>query len=187
MDNPISNKLRRLHKQIEHYSMEEFPVMAGKKTLAFIDNRFRSQNWEGTPWPARKDRRNTRPLLIKTAALRRSFRMLINQTKGTTPRSSAKIYTNLKYARPHNEGFEGTVTVPAHYRRTYGKYKVSSLKSKKTRKIKTLSGRVLVKEHTRRMVIPKRQFMPRTQTDSVTLANSIRTQARNDIFAILNS
>jgi phage gpG-like protein len=97
------------------------------------------------PWKPRstktwvKDKRPGRQILIDRGRLRQSIR--ITSTTGDT----AKIGTDVPYAKAHNEGFKGTVT-----------QKVGSY----SRRVQS-GAKVIVRAHSRtiKQKIPKRQFM----------------------------
>ena len=177
----LSGQLKAIEAAVKNYSISQYPGMAGKKALRFIDDNFRSQSWEGQPW---KRRRNPnakgnkgRALLVKRGILRRSFRM---QAIG----ASVRIYTEIKYARVHNEGFRGVVNIPAHKRRAYGLYQVSSVNTHSTRRIKTETSSGMVRAHTRYMRIPRRQYMPTPERPSITFNNIIKRQVTLDVMKI---
>lgn len=102
---------------------------------------FKNQAWEGKRWQKRKDSKNTKPILVGRT------RRLINSVR-TSGRSAtiAKIVwgTWVPYAKVHNEGFKGEVSVKAFKRKSaLGK----------------LGAKYQVKAHTRKANMPKRQFM----------------------------
>lgn len=178
----VADRIRAMNKQINQYATTRYPGMAGRKALRFIDDNFRSQSWEGTAWKPRRRREKgaTRAILVKRGLLRRSFRM---QAIG----AAVRVYTDTKYAKVHNEGFYGSVTVSSHTRRQYGKFKASSVATRRNRTIKTESGSGIVKEHTRQMRIPRRQFMPTATRPSPTLLNDIKRQVTLDIYKLFKN
>src|SRR5436190_21040055 len=125
MGNNISNSIRKIATGVRNYRDNIYPAMAGKKALRFIDDNFRKQAWEGMPWKRRKGgkRNKGRALLIDRGILRRG-----NNFKATP--GQALVYNYVKYAKAHNNGFTGIVSVKAHTRRLFGRFKQSSLKSK---------------------------------------------------------
>lgn len=152
--------------------------MIGAKVVVFSKQRFREQAWTDAttqPWQKRKAgaKRNTgRAILKDTGRLQRSIRVV-----SVTP-SSVTIGTDVPYAQAHNEGFRGTQNVPAHTRNRYAKVKtgsgVYSIKTQKERqrtsKVKVEGGEIKVKAFTRRMNLPKRQFLGNSQV----LTNQIK-------------
>lgn len=137
----------------------DLPAKMGTVIVNWSKSRFRFQNWmDGGdfPWKPRKRgaKRNVgRAILIDTGRLRRSIRIL----KST--KNSITVGTDVPYAAAHNEGFEGSVTVKAHKRRTFGKVAVYSIETHRKRNVKGLKAIGEVSEHKRNMNIPKRRFL----------------------------
>jgi phage gpG-like protein len=128
--------------------------------LRFIDDNFRMQGWQNgalNPW-VKGGKDGT--VLVKSGALKRSFNSEIKS-------GQVRIYTNVKYAAVHNEGFKGEVSVKAHKR---SKFKKSGAKKKRVS-----TGEV--QAHTRQMDIPQRQFAPTAGSES----ESLNTQVKNTI------
>lgn len=146
--------------------------MIGAQAVVFYKQRFQEQAWADNttqPWAKRKPgakRNRGRAILIDTGRLRRSIRVI------SATQSSVTIGTDVPYARAHNEGFRGTVTVPAHTRSKYEKLKVGtgvfSIKTKnertRTEKRAVEGGDITVKSYTKRMNLPRRQFMGASAT-----------------------
>ncbi|RYF86951.1 MAG: hypothetical protein EOO03_11170 [Chitinophagaceae bacterium] len=140
------------------------PGMLGNMAVNFFLDRFRYQNWLGAttePWRQRrrnKGRNQGRAILVQSARLKRSIR--ITKVSGMT----VYIGSDVPYAKVHNEGFRGTVNVKAHSRNRYGKEKIGTGRLTKSGKermqtVQRITGTGQVKAHTRRMNIPRRQFM----------------------------
>jgi phage gpG-like protein len=138
--------------------------MLGNDIVNFSLDNFKSQAWLGyslEPWRQRSSkakRNNGRAILVDTGRLRRSIRITSISTGSVT------VGTDVPYARAHNEGFRGTVNVKAHTRNKYGKEKTGSGKftKKGVERMKTvqkISGTGQVKAHTRKVNLPKRQFL----------------------------
>lgn len=150
----------------EHFRqvMQSAPRVLGNMAVNFYLDRFRYQNWIGAttePWrqrKANKGRNSGRALLVQSGRLRRSIR--ITRITGST----VAIGSDVPYARAHNEGFKGSVSVKAFTRNKYTKEKTGSGKFSKSGKermktVQRISGTVSVKAHTRKMNLPRRQFM----------------------------
>ena len=182
MSNNITNDIKRKAALVKNYRKAVFPSMAGKKALRFIDDNFRKQSWEGVPWKKRRGgkRNKGRALLIDRGILRRGNNFKAGD--GTT-----KVYNYVKYAKAHNNGFNGTVAIPAHNRRLFGKFKVSSVKTKKTSTKKLQRGTASVKAHNRKMRLPRRQFMPTAERPSPTLNRTIEREVKLQMLKILKS
>jgi len=99
-----------------------------------------------------------RALLVQSGRLRRSIR--ITRIVGLT----AYMGSDVPYTKAHNEGLKGIIQVKAYTRNLFRSEKIGTGKYTKTGKIRMrtvqrLSGSVQVKVHTKRMNLPRRQFM----------------------------
>ena len=123
--NELENYLSSLPDKI----LDDAAEIVAETATSYYKERFRGKAFDGKPWaPAKVPRRNG-SLLIDSGNLMGSIRpAYVGRDK-------------VDYAKVHNEGFTGRVTVPAHVRHT-SKY-----------------GNVEVREHTRRANIPARPFM----------------------------
>lgn len=153
-------KIEQHFRQVLMYA----PTMLGNDAVNFFLDSWKRQGWLGDglqPWRKRssKAKRNSgRAILMDTGRLRRSIR-IISVSTGTVT-----VGTDVPYARAHNEGFRGVVNVKAHSRNRYKKAKEGTGKftKKGTERMKTVqrvSSTGMVKAHTRKVNIPKRQFM----------------------------
>lgn len=172
--------MRKIAARVKAYRDAEFPGMAGKKALRFIDGNFRKQSWEGVAWKRRKGgkRNKGRALLIDKGILRRG-------TNFRTANGAVTVYNYVKYAKAHNNGFNGIVAIKAHKRRLFSKYKTTSLKTKKTSGTKQYKGDAGVKAHNRQMRLPRRQFMPTIERPSPTLNKEIAREVKLQMLKIL--
>ncbi|MBL0144915.1 MAG: hypothetical protein IPP48_03305 [Chitinophagaceae bacterium] len=182
MSNNITNDIKRKAALVKNYRKAVFPGMAGKKAMRFINDNFRNQSWEGVPWKKRKGgkRNKGRALLIDRGILRRGNNFKTGDGTTTT-------YNYVKYAKAHNNGFNGTVAIKAHNRRLFGKFKVSSVATKKTSTKRLQKGTTTVKAHSRWMRMPRRQFMPTAERPSPTLNSSIEKEVKLQMLKILKS
>lgn len=132
--NDLSNYLTSLPDRI----LDEASQIVAETATEYYKERFKEKAFDGNPWaPAKVPRRNG-SLLINSGNLLNSIRpAYIGRDKVVITAGNDKV----GYAQVHNEGYSGSVVVPAHVRRTR-KY-----------------GDVNVKEHTRNTNIPQRQFM----------------------------
>jgi phage gpG-like protein len=136
--------------------------------LRFVDDNFRNQSWEGKPWLGIA-RDGT--ILVHHGDLKRSFNDELKPNE-------VRIYSNVKYAAVHNEGFDGTQSVKAYKR---GKYQRTGRGKKK----KTGTGDV--KAFTRHMKIKQRQFAPTDTSPSPTLEKKVNETITTHYSTILNS
>lgn len=180
MSNPLSDDMKRIAGLVKRYRDAEYPGMAGRKTLAFIDGNFRKQSWEGMPWKRRRNNKksNGRAILILRGILRRG-------TNFKTGSGEVIVYNYIKYAAAHNNGFTGTVAVRAHNRKLYGKFKSSSVKTKKASTKKQYKGNAQVKAFSRNMRLSRRQFMPTAARPSPTLIKEIKREIDLQMLKIL--
>tara|TARA_R100000005_G_C5003391_1_gene211664 strand:+ start:672 stop:1220 length:549 start_codon:yes stop_codon:yes gene_type:complete len=156
-------------------------VVSNMARNEFVRN-FKKQGHEGekggfNKWkPTAKKKKG---ILIVTGRLMRSMR--------PEPRlNEARVVSNLPYAKPHNEGFEGTVRVRSHKRNRYGKkeekYTTRSGNSR-TKVVNVKKGSGKVKAHSRKMNIEARPFI----TTSKTLLDDIEKHAFDEIEKIWNN
>jgi phage gpG-like protein len=148
-------------------AMAKLPKVVGNEVVNFSKESFNRQAWLGDsvePWRKRryKKKDSGRAILVKTGRLRRSIRVVSSNL------DTVVVGTDVPYAKAHNEGYNGTVSVKAHQRNKYSKSKVGSgsfTKSGKERMktVTSISGSGMVKAHTKRMKLPKRQFLGNSQ------------------------
>lgn len=147
----------------------EWPKRGGEISIRFINGNFRAQGWQGQnfqPWQPLKKPRQGGSILRKTGHLAGSFFFTISP-------GQAHVKTLVPYAKAHNEGFKGTVNIPAH-----------------VRKIKTVKGigkEVDVRAHTRNMNLPKRQMMPTNVYDSPVFFEAIKRETLRGLKNIFNN
>ena len=154
--------------------------------LQFVDDNFMSQGYRDNtyvPWRRTSTKQNrfaqkSQGILIKTGRLRRSPR-----TRNLNNRSFI-MTVDVPYAKAHNEGFSGTVTVSEHTREKNALVMIQSIKSKKSKKVKTTIGTINVKSHTRNMNIPRRQFMPSAQRGSAILDKQFESMINKEFNKI---
>lgn len=117
--------------------MEDVADIVAETATEYYKSTFRKKAFDGNPWAPAKVPKATGSLLIDSGALLNSIRPAV-----VTPARVVISAGNEKvdYARAHNEGYKGMVSVPAHTRKTKRKD-------------------VPVKAHTRKTDIPKREFM----------------------------
>lgn len=165
-----------LVKQWEQFKREtekvlrKLPVLIGNTAKNFFVDRFKSQDWVDTrtePWKKRKANspRNTgRAILTDTGRGKRAIRVL----KANIGEVEVGIEgPEKKYMGAHNKGFRGTVQVGAHSRIATRKVGTRVLKLKGRQKRERIGGRKTkirgashqVKGFSRKMNLPKRQFI----------------------------
>ena len=104
----------------------------------------------------KKGRRGNRAILVKTGRLRRSIKIR------SAIFQKIVIATGVDYAAAHNYGYKGTVSVRSHTRRRYGREKeeyTTKTGKQSYRRKKIVKSSYTVRQHTRKMNLPQRQFM----------------------------
>ncbi|WP_298307233.1 hypothetical protein [Flavobacterium sp.] len=163
---------------LRNYANNRYPTVAGNIALRFINGNFRAGGYQGSSFKKWKTK------LIDTGALR-------SDNTYTTQVAQVTLKNNRPYAKAHNEGYEGTVSVKAHTRNSYSKTKVGTGKftkkgKERTKTLTTKSGESKVKAHSRKIKIPQSQFMPIKDGDSPVLKNAITRAVSRDIKELIN-
>lgn len=175
--------LRRKSAEVKHYTEVRFPAKAGKIALRFVNGNFRAQGFQGASFKKWKSTKRGGTILVKTGKLRAA-------SYYTTQVGQATIQNHMPYAKAHNEGFSGSVSVKAHTRNKYSKTKIGTGKytkaGKERQKTVTMkSGQSAVKSHTRKLNIEQRQFAPTAANPSPVLNNAISREVLRDINQII--
>ena len=171
-------------KEIQRYANNRYPSVAGNIALRFINGNFRAGGFQGQTFERwQKSKKKNGTTLVDKGHLR-------SATYYTTQPGQTTLKNNMPYAKVHNEGFEGPVTIKAHTRNKYSRTRVGTGKFTKTGKerkqtLTAKSGESQVKAHSRKMKVPKRQFMPTNQNDSPVLNNAIAREVARDINKIM--
>ncbi|WP_312394720.1 hypothetical protein [Chryseobacterium sp.] len=157
---------------LRNYAMNRFPSKAGQIALRFVNGNFRAQGFQGSSFKKWKPNKRGKTILVLTGKLRAA-------TQITTQPGQITIKNPMKYAKVHNEGFKGEVSLKAHSRNKYKKSKVG----RKTVTMKTGSGKI--KGHKRKINLPQRQFIPTAESPSPVLNNAILREVSKDINLIM--
>ena len=139
------------------------PRKMGEVAVNFALDNWKRQGFLGgslQPWQPRRTvtkANKGKPIEVGTGRLRRSVHVLRANSE------EAVVGSDVPYAIVQNNGFHGTVQVPAHERRRFTKERItgSSLKTRKqwTRTVKSEAGRGDVKAHERKMNIHPGRFL----------------------------
>ncbi len=180
----FSIELKKASEQLERFATTRFPAVAAEITERFINGNFRAQGWQGegfSKWPKSKGGRGT--TLVDTGTMRAATYIVSGPGQIT-------IRNSTPYAKAHNEGFRGTVSVSAHTRNKYTRFKVGTGRLTKTgreRKVSMMAktGSTSVKAHTRKVNIPQRQFIPTASSGSPVLSRAIERQVVNELKHII--
>jgi phage gpG-like protein len=180
----FEKKLQITAKQVQNYANNRYPSVAGNIALRFINGNFRAQGFQGKSFERwQKSKKNKGATLVDKGHLRAA-------THYTTQPGQTTIKNSMPYAKANNEGFEGTVTIKAHTRNKYSRTKTGTGRFTKSGKermqtVTAKSGESNVKVHSRKMKMPKRQFMPTSENDSPVLNNAITREVSKDIKQIM--
>jgi phage gpG-like protein len=161
--------------------VDQLPQQLGNEIVNFALDNFRLQGWRGSslqPWQKRSPKakkNNGRAILINTGRLRRSIKVLRVGAGFVT------VGSDVPYAKAHNEGFKGVVTVKAFTRNKYAKAKASNVKTHRNKTITYKAGSIEVKSFKRNMNLPKRQFLPNDANDSPILKKQLTDFVYNQI------
>ncbi len=112
------------------------PELVARIASQYSQDAFARKAFDGNPWQQHSDPRRRGSELVRSGNLRDSMHVKINPDRVTISFGDQRV----GYAQVNNEGFDGEVVVPAHTRRTK-------------------RGEQRVREHTRHMRIPQRQYV----------------------------
>ncbi|KQT17412.1 hypothetical protein ASG31_08350 [Chryseobacterium sp. Leaf404] len=170
--------------RVKNYIEQQLPKKKANMMIRYVNGNFRAQGFQGTyfkKWKPTKKKKGR--ILIESGRLRAATRVIIGVGEVT-------LRNDMPYAQVHNEGFKGKMSVKAHQRNRYSKGKVGTGKFTKTGKerqktVKFKSGEGSVRAHTRKVNIPRRQFIPTAKRPSKTLENSLLKMINKDIQEII--
>ena len=153
----------------------------GIKMVEFYKMRFRDQAWKDVeyhPWQKRKKtrRRNSaRAVLRKSGRLARSIRVTDLGYNHVT------VGTDVPYAQAHNDGSDATVNVSGHTRRRLRRTVAYGIDTRKRTPITSVLGGFYVKPHSRKMNLPKRQFIGYSEYLNEQLQRIIYTEIKRSL------
>lgn len=175
--------IQKRAQQIKNYTENILPTKQANLMIRFVNGNFRAQGWQGTYFKKWKSKKKPGTILIKSGRLRAG-------TTATVQQGQVTLQNKMPYASLHNEGFKGKVAIKGFTRNKYSKTKVGTGKLTKTGKerqktVSYKSGESKVKSHSRRVNMPRRQFMPTEKRQSVKLNKSILKIIETDIKKIM--
>lgn len=130
-------KIDKLLENCMEEIMQGTAQIVAETSVEYFQNTFRTKKFDGNPWAPPRVPKRSGSLLVQSGALLNSIRpVLVSPERIVIAAGNEKV----DYARVHNEGFKGSVTVPAHIRHTQ-------------------RGDQAVRQHTRNVNIPQRQFI----------------------------
>lgn len=136
-------------------AIEGASEIISETAVEYFQDTFRTKKFDGNPWAPPRVPKRSGSLLVQSGALLNSIRpVLVSPERIVIAAGNEKV----DYARVHNEGFEGKVTVSAHKRVVKAAKKKIGVKGEDEQgSDEDMTQNV--KEHTRMMRIPQRQFM----------------------------
>lgn len=141
--------------------MQGTAQIVAETSVEYFQNTFRTKKFDGNPWAPPRVPRRSGSLLVQSGALLNSIRpVLVSPERIVIAAGNEKV----DYARVHNEGFKGSVTVPAHIRHTR-------------------RGDQTVRQHTRNVNIPQRQFIGNARE----LENDLQERIEAYVESVLNN
>lgn len=149
--------MQNIEQEIEELMDEICAASAGiiaEEASEYFKERFEEKEWDGTPWQPAKKPASRGSLLMRSNKLLNSIRP--TEITPTRVVITAGDDLDVTYARVHNEGFDGDVSINPFTRVVKGKQQQ-------------------VKAHKRHMRIPKRQFMGTTDELEERLVSRIET------------
>lgn len=130
-------KIDKLLENCMEEIMQGTAQIVAETSVEYFQNTFRTKKFDGNPWAPPRVPKRSGSLLVQSGALLNSIRpVLVSPERIVIAAGNEKV----DYAQVHNEGFKGSVTVPAHIRHTR-------------------RGDQTVRQHTRSVNIPQRQFI----------------------------
>lgn len=134
-------------------AIEGTSEIISETAVEYFQDTFRHKKFDGNPWAPPRVPKRSGSLLVQSGALLNSIRpVLVSPERIVIAAGNEKV----DYARVHNEGFEGEVTVSAH-KRVVKTAKIGVKGEEEQDSDEDMTQNV--KEHTRMMRIPQRQFM----------------------------
>lgn len=100
MQQNIDDFFNRIMTKVQSFQVRLPDIIATESINATVDN-FKDESFFGEKWKPRKDKKNTRKLLVKSGTLQRSPRIFVSQP------GLVIIGTEVPYASIHNNG--GTI------------------------------------------------------------------------------
>lgn len=151
-------------------------IIAETATEDFKQN-FTRKSFDGRPWP---DAQNPPPrgsLMVRSGSL-------VNSIKPTTVTPQKVVITagdsHAPYARIHNQGFVGGVTVKPHHRSTKATQWAKNPLTQKHHRTATTQ----VQGYTKRMVMPRRQFMGYSKTLETAILKRLKAAFKNQLNSL---
>jgi phage gpG-like protein len=141
---------------------EAVPDIVAETATEYFKESFTLKEFDKNPWEKAKKPKTTGSLLVESGNLVNSIRpAVISRERVVISAGNDKV----EYAKVHNEGFTGPVTIPAHNRKTNQRsvevpeYTRKNGVTVKAHTWQLPGGEQQVSQHTINQNIPKRPFM----------------------------
>ncbi len=172
----LEQKIVKFAQQVKDAQGLAIPQEVASAAEDFVMDNFQNQSWEGQAWEPSKG-----TILVKSGALRRGVETVVAH-------GYVKLINDVPYARVHNDGFDGTVSVPGYEKSTYADVGSGTFTKKgKEKMLKMKTGSIKVNAHSKKMKVKRRQFMPTAESPSPTLNKRIDVIVASEILRLMNS
>lgn len=146
-------------------------IIAETATEDFKQN-FTRKGFDDTPWDAAKNPPSRGTLMLRDSHL-------VNSIKPVTVTADKVVIaagdSKAPYAKIHNEGFIGGVYVKPHERATKATGWATNIESRKNFRTNTMQ----IQGHTKRLRMPRRQFMGYTKNLEKLIINRLQQAFKN--------
>lgn len=155
----------KIHAQLSNYEAQKAKVKnVLVKTMPAIERTVRTEALNIVA-VVKRDKLSDQILRVRTGRLRRS---ITAEFKSEGETFLAMVGTNVKYARAHELGFDGTVNVTSHAVKAFTRMQSTAFgKPMKEPRIVNVRAHV-VKAHAVKMHIPKRPFLRPAAEENIT-------------------
>ena len=135
--------------------------IVAETSVGYFQDTFRHKAFDGNPWAPPRVPKQSGSLPVQSGALLNTIQpVVVTHGRIVIAAGNEKV----DYARVHNEGFKGAVAVPAHIRHTR-------------------RGDQSVRQYTRRVNIPRRQFIG----DARELETELQKRIETHVESVLNN
>ena len=168
-----------LEDQMEEIMQGTAQIVA-ETSVEYFQDTFRAKKFDGNPWAPPRAPKRSGSLLVQSGALLNSIRsILVSPERIVIAAGNEKV----NYAQVHNEGFKGEVTVSAYKRVIKPVKKKTNGDGEEKQDSDENMTTQNVKEHTRRMNIPQRQFIGNAQE----LETELQKRIESYVESVLNN
>lgn len=145
-----AHELKKYLRSLSSDLLETAAHIVAETATTYYKDTFRHKAFDGKAWKPAKRQGRKGSLLVASSAMMHSIRPAVVEPKRVVISAGND---KVNYAQAHNEGFVGSVNVPAHDRR------VKPRRGKVKPKVGQKATLQHVRPHKRMMRIPRRRFM----------------------------